>query len=193
MSASPNRDPPPALHSAENQLITHCLLHVLYGTSKDFSSNIRGLACCLHGKCAIRLSHARHSHVCLVVLSSRTCLVKHPFKRKFSAGMSHKTHCSAHESIYSCTLMLRGMYVPCLPAETGHFLRINFSCFLQRETMDLERDLAWQARSSSLAKRLSQEPGWFGLTFAVQEPESRWSLERSVEEKIEDCLALFLG
>ena len=58
--------------------------------------------------------------------------------------------------------------------------------------MDFECDLAWQACSSSLSKRLSQEPGWFGLTFAVQEPESRLGLGRSVEEKIE-ALHCFLA
>ena len=63
MSASPNGGPPPALHSAENRLITRCLLHVLYGTSKDFSSNDRGLAFYLHGKPAIARSNARHLEV----------------------------------------------------------------------------------------------------------------------------------
>lgn len=204
MSVFPNRDNPDpipfrsVLSLEYKKLIDPSLLHVLYGMSKDFCSNGLRIGAFISMKnpelhAAMRTiskfawSSSLADRAWLSLLSDEPFLLE--YLLKLVARLT--------EAYNLCTSVLREMNVPYLPANSGPFLWINLSGFLQRKTIESERDLAWRMIKAGVwlatgeAYR-SEEPGWFRLTFAVPEPEMRLGLERYVEEEIHGTLVMFL-
>lgn len=196
MSVFANKDVPhpipfrSVLSLEYKRLIDPSLLHVLYGMSKDFCSNGLRIGAFistenpeLHAAMRTISNFAWSSSLSDLawssMLSDKIFLQEHFVK--LTAGLT--------EAYNLCTSILHGMNVPYLPANSGPFLWINLSGFLQRQTVESERDLAWRMIKTGVwlatgeAYR-SEGPGWFRLTFAVPEPEIRFGLKRYIEKEI---------
>ncbi len=197
MSVFPNNDVPKpipfrsVLSLEYRKLIDPALLHVLYGMSKDFCSNGLRIGAFistdnpeLHAAMRAISKFAWSSSLADLAWSS--ILSDEPFLQVYFTKLTTQLT----KAYNLCTSILRGMNVPYSPANSGPFLWINLSGFLQRKTIESERDLALRMIKAGLwlatgeAYR-SEEPGWFRLTFAVPEPEIRLGLERYVEEEIQ--------
>lgn len=203
MSVFPNRDVPNPTHfrsvlSLEyKKLIDPSLLHVLYGMSKDFCSNGLRIGAFISPEnpelhAAMRAISKFAWSSSLADLAWSSLLSDEIFLR----GYLMKLTARLTEAYDTCISILHGMNVPYLPANSGPFLWINLSGFLQRKTIEAERDLAWRMIKAGVwlatgeAYR-SEEAGWFRLTFAVPEPDMRLGLERYVEEEMQGYLRSF--
>lgn len=65
----------------------------------------------------------------------------------------------------------------------GPFLWVDLSKFMKEKTMEEERKLAWKMIENGVwlatgEAFMSEEPGWFRITFAVGEAEFRFGMER---------------
>ncbi|KAF6223285.1 hypothetical protein HO133_000127 [Letharia lupina] len=196
MSVFPNGDIPnpvpfrSVLSLEYRKLIDPSLLHVLYGMSKDFCANGLRIGAFisttnpeLHAAMRAISKFAWSSSLADLAWSS--ILSDGTFLQEYLIKITARLT----EAYNLCTSILRGMNVPYLPANSGPFLWINLSGFLEHKTIESERDLAWQMIKAGVwlatgeAYR-SEEPGWFRLTFAVSETEIRMGLERYVEQLV---------
>lgn len=193
MSFFPNQDIPnpipfrSVLSLEYKKLIDPSLLHVLYGMSKDFCSNGLRIGASISADntqlhAAMRAVSKFAWSSSLADLAWSSILSDENFLQAYFINLTARLT----EAYNLCTSILHGMNVPYLPANSGPFVWIDLSKFLQHKTIKSERDLAWQMIEAGVwlatgeAYR-SEEPGWFRLTFAVPETEIRLGLERYVE------------
>ena len=190
MSVFPNKDIPnptpfrSVLSLEYREFIDPLSLHVLYGMSKDFNSNGLRIGAFVSTN-NVQLHAAMRAISRFAWSSSLADLAWSSILFDETFLQEHLTKLTARltEAYDLCTSILQGMNVPNLPANSGPFLWINLSGFLQQKTTESERNLAWRMINEGVwlataeAYR-SEQPGWFRLTFAVPESEIRLSLKR---------------
>ncbi|KAK4064192.1 uncharacterized protein Triagg1_9171 [Trichoderma aggressivum f. europaeum] len=82
-----------------------------------------------------------------------------------------------------CIALLKQHDIPYVPAHAGPFIWVDLSKHLSSPTVEAERDLAWRMIDNKVwiatgeAYR-SERPGWFRITFAVDEAELELGIQR---------------
>ncbi|RFU74715.1 1-aminocyclopropane-1-carboxylate synthase [Trichoderma arundinaceum] len=82
-----------------------------------------------------------------------------------------------------CVALLKQHDIPYVPAHAGPFIWIDLSKHLSSHTLEAERELAWRMIDNKVwlatgeAYR-SERPGWFRITFAVDEVELELGIQR---------------
>ncbi|KAL7948168.1 pyridoxal phosphate-dependent transferase [Trichoderma barbatum] len=163
------------------------LVHCLYGMSKDFCSNGIRLGAFvsqanpdLHAAMRAISKFAWPSSLADTawcgILNDTAFLTTyfHTLTKRLSVAYEH------------CTTLLKKHKIPYVPAHAGPFIWIDLSRHLSSPAVEAERELAWRMIDNKVwiatgeAYR-SERPGWFRITFAVDEVELELGIQRVVK------------
>ncbi|KAL6819929.1 pyridoxal phosphate-dependent transferase [Trichoderma camerunense] len=162
------------------------LVHCLYGMSKDFCSNGIRLGAFvsqanaeLHAAIRAVSKFAWPSSLADTawcgILNDADFLSTYfeTLTKRLSAAYEH------------CIALLKQHNIPYVPAHAGPFIWVDLSKHLSSPTVEAERELAWRMIDNKVwiatgeAYR-SERPGWFRITFAVDEAELELGIQRVI-------------
>ncbi|KAF7916172.1 uncharacterized protein EAE98_010757 [Botrytis deweyae] len=160
------------------------LVCVIYGMSKDFCSNGLRIGCIIsqHNPTLHRTLGAISKFAWASSLSDHVwtlMLNDQKFLDYYFSTLAQKMR-NAYEL---CTRRLKEFGISYIPASCGPFIWIDLRSYLTIPTIEAERILSWKMLKHGIwlatgEAFASEEPGWYRITFAMDEKDLRFGMDR---------------
>ncbi|KAK6599247.1 ACC synthase [Botrytis cinerea] len=160
------------------------LVLVVYGMSKDFCSNGLRVGCIIsqHNPTLHRTLGAISKFAWASSLSDHVwtlMLNDQKFLDYYFSTLAQKMR-NAYEL---CTRRLKEFNISYIPASCGPFIWIDLRSYLTSPTIEAERILSWKMLKHGIwlatgEAFASEEPGWYRITFAMNEKDLRFGMDR---------------